>query len=110
MTSEIVYKPWGYEIIWAKSNKYAGKILYINANHRLSLQYHEVKDESIYVLEGNLNLQVNHDNLVLEPGESYRITPKTVHRFSAGDHPVKLVEVSTAELADVVRVEDDYGR
>ena len=110
MSSEIQYKPWGYEIIWARNTKYAGKILYINPGHRLSLQYHQVKDESVYVLEGHLGLEVNYEKLILGPGESYRIKPKVIHRFSAGNHPVKLVEVSTAELSDVVRVEDDYGR
>lgn len=110
MSNEIVYKPWGYETIWAKNTKYAGKILYINAGHRLSLQYHEVKDESIYVLEGKLKLHINYDTLILNPGDSYRIEPKMVHRFEALDEDVKLVEVSTSELNDVIRVEDDYGR
>jgi len=110
MTGEIVYKPWGFEAIWARNTKYVGKILHINAGHRLSLQYHEVKDETIYVLEGTLNLEVNYDKLTMQPGESYRIKPTVVHRFGAGSADVKLVEVSTPELSDVVRVEDDYGR
>ncbi len=110
MTGEIVYKPWGYELIWARNTKYAGKVLYINPHNRLSLQYHEVKDESVFVLEGKLILHLEDKILELEPGESYRIKPTMIHRFAAGDTPVKLIEVSTAELSDVVRLEDDYGR
>tara|TARA_R110002012_G_C11305160_1_gene573866 strand:- start:110 stop:448 length:339 start_codon:yes stop_codon:yes gene_type:complete len=110
MTGEMIYKPWGYELIWAKNDKYAGKILYIKPGQRLSLQYHEKKDESVFVLEGKLLLYTDKDILELESGQSYRITPGMIHRFSAGTEPVKLVEVSTAELDDVVRLEDDYGR
>ena len=110
MTGEMVYKPWGYELIWAKNEKYAGKILYIKPGQRLSLQYHEKKDESVFVLEGKLLLHIDKDILELEPGQSYHVVPGMVHRFAAGRDPVKLVEVSTAELDDVVRLEDDYGR
>ncbi len=107
-----VEKPWGYEIRWAVNDKYLGKILHINAGQRLSLQYHEVKDESIYVLKGTLIVR-NKEKIVkvLEEGESMRIQPKTIHRFCAPtEFDVEIVEVSTPEIDDVVRIEDDYGR
>jgi mannose-6-phosphate isomerase-like protein (cupin superfamily) len=114
--SEIVRKPWGYENRWAVNEKYIGKILYIKRGHKLSLQYHEKKDETIYVLRGTLKLHVGgeaHQNiLVLTEGESYRIKPGVVHRFEAPKHgsDVELIEVSTPEIDDVVRLEDDYRR
>jgi len=106
-----VKKPWGFEIRWAITEKYLGKILHINAGHQLSLQYHEVKDESIYVLEGTLIVKDGERAIILEQGDTMRIKPGTVHRFCApnGTH-VKLIEVSTPEIEDVVRLEDDYGR
>lgn len=106
-----VKKPWGHEIRWAITEKYLGKILHIDAGHQLSLQYHEVKDESIYVLEGTLIVKDGERAVILEEGDTMRIKPGTVHRFCApnGTH-VKLVEVSTSEIDDVVRLEDDYGR
>ena len=106
-----VEKPWGYEIRWAITEKYLGKILYINAGHQLSLQYHEVKDESIYVLEGTLLVKDKDRVRILEQGESLRIQPGTIHRFCAPSLThVKLIEVSTPEIDDVIRLEDDYGR
>lgn len=109
-----VLKPWGYEKIWAMNEKYVGKILKINPGHRLSRQYHEVKDETIHVLSGMLLLlhgahEVEH---VLAPGSCFRIKPGTIHRFCApeGGEPVVLLEASTPELEDVVRLDDDYGR
>jgi len=106
-----VQKPWGYEIRWAITNKYLGKILHINAGQQLSLQYHEVKDESIYVLEGTLIVKDKERASILEQGESMRIKPGTVHRFCAPNGSyVKLIEVSTPEIDDVIRLEDDYGR
>ncbi len=106
-----VFKPWGHEIRWAITEKYLGKILHIDAGHQLSLQYHEVKDESIYVLEGTLIVKDGERAVILEEGDSMRIQPGTIHRFCApnGSH-VKLIEVSTPEIDDVVRLEDDYGR
>jgi len=106
-----VEKPWGHEIRWAINDKYLGKILHINAGQRLSLQYHEVKDETIYVLEGTLIVHGKDNITILDQGDSLRIQPGTIHRFCAppSDH-VKLVEVSTPEIDDVVRLEDDYGR
>ena len=107
-----VEKPWGHEIRWAVNDKYLGKILHINAGQRLSLQYHEVKDESIYVLKGTLIVR-DKDKIVkvLEEGESMRIQPKTIHRFCApSEFDVEIIEVSTPEIDDVVRLDDDYGR
>jgi len=106
-----VNKPWGYEIRWAVNDKYLGKILHINAGGRLSLQYHELKDETIYVLDGTAIVQLDEKTHILSQGESLRIQPGQIHRFCAPKETyVKLVEVSTPEIDDVVRVEDDYGR
>lgn len=115
--SNIVDKPWGYEDRWAITDKYLGKILHIESGQRLSLQYHEKKDETVYVLDGTLIIEhraLDGDKLkyeVLEKGMSYRIEPLTVHRFSAPKlSHATLIEVSTGEIDDVVRLEDDYGR
>jgi len=113
-----VDKPWGHEIRWAITDKYLGKILHINRGQTLSRQYHEVKDESVFVLQGLLILELGQcpngkpEHIkVLEEGESYRIEPGQIHRFAAPtDGFVKLVEVSTAEIDDVVRLQDNYGR
>lgn len=111
----IIKKPWGHEEIWSETDKYVGKILYIQQGHRLSLQYHEKKTETVRVMQGVLTL-VTKDrhgtvfNRKLQAGESYHVSPGTVHRFSAPDNDVVLVEVSTPELDDVVRIEDDYTR
>ena len=109
----IVNKPWGHENVWALTEKYVGKILHINKGQQLSRQYHKVKDESIYVLKGLLILELGEDPIevkILKEGENYRITPNTVHRFRSLYDPVTLVEVSTPEIDDVVRLQDDYGR
>ena len=105
-----VDKPWGYEIRWAITDKYLGKILHINPNSRLSRQYHEQKKETIYVLEGTLYLEIGNQDLVLEVGERRTINPNTVHRFCARDESCTLIEVSTPEIDDVIRLEDDYSR
>jgi len=109
-----VDKPWGHEIRWAVNEKYLGKILHISRGKRLSKQYHKIKDETIYVLNGVLILELGDNPIeekVLSEGESYRIKPNTIHRFSAPpDSYVNLIEVSTPEIEDVVRLEDDYGR
>jgi len=106
-----VEKPWGHEIRWAINNKYLGKILHINKGQRLSLQYHDQKDETIYVLEGTAVVILDEKTHILSEGQSLRIQPKQVHRYSAPeDGHVKLIEVSTPEINDVVRIEDDYGR
>ena len=109
----IVPKPWGREVIFAENERYAGKILHIEAGHRLSLQYHERKDETIYVLEGEMQLLVDIDGemreLTLKAGEAHRIKPGVRHRMRA-ESRVTIVEVSSPELDDVVRLEDAYGR
>lgn len=109
-----VAKPWGYEIVFAENDRYAGKILHLDAGHCLSLQYHERKDETIYVLTGEVLLSVQEEEgrmseITLGPGGSYRIRPGVRHRMSA-TAPAEMVEVSTPELGDVVRLEDAYGR
>ena len=110
-----ISKPWGKEEIWAETPKYVGKYLYIDRGHRLSKQYHEKKEETIRVISGILILEIgdgpHHRVLHLEPGETYHVAPLTVHRFGADVHDdVVLVEVSTPELDDVVRLSDDYSR
>jgi|TARA_R100000008_G_scaffold83905_1_gene70029 mannose-6-phosphate isomerase len=109
----IVDKPWGHETIWAETDKYAGKLLTINPGHKLSRQYHEVKEETIYVLAGRLVLETGHDphqTLILEPGSAYHVKPGHIHRFAAPSEGCTLIEVSTPELEDVVRLEDEYDR
>jgi len=105
-----IEKPWGYEIIWAHTDRYVGKILHINKSHRLSLQYHEQKTETIRVMNGTLTLEINGSFVIMQPGDSYHIIPKTIHRMSAEYEDVDVIEVSTPELEDVVRIEDDYKR
>lgn len=105
-----VPKPWGHELWFAQAPRYVGKILVINKGERLSLQYHKVKHESIYVLKGTLTLQVGSDTKRLEPGSCFTIRPKVRHRFAARAGRVTLIEVSTPETWDVVRLSDDYGR
>jgi len=104
-------KPWGYEIIWAQTENYAGKILYINAGHRLSKQFHQTKEETIYVTKGLL-LNYEADGTITEvrPGEALHINVGQIHRFGAKDSDVEIIEVSTPHLDDVVRLEDDYNR
>ena len=110
---ERVDKPWGYELRFVCTDRYAGKVLFITAGSQLSLQYHDQKDEAFLVQDGTLDLVLGHgeDQRVerLEAGESRRITPGTVHRFRAVTD-CTLFEVSTPELEDVVRIEDDFGR
>jgi mannose-6-phosphate isomerase-like protein (cupin superfamily) len=109
-----VEKPWGYEDIWAETDRYAGKILFVREGQRLSLQLHERKDESIYVVRGRLRLTLEDESGELRiselgPCDSGRIAPGRRHRFEA-INDCELVEVSTPDLDDVVRLEDDYGR
>lgn len=106
-----IEKPWGYEILWAKTDKYVGKLLFIRAGHRLSKQYHEKKEETVFVLKGPLYNYDAEDNVTkLVSGDSLHILPNQIHRFGAADTNVELIEVSTPELDDVVRLEDDYSR
>jgi mannose-6-phosphate isomerase len=109
-----VAKPWGFESIWAETDRYVGKLLHIDAGRRLSLQRHLVKDESIYVLSGLLRLYLEDDDGVVAvseigPGEHRRVATGRIHRYEAIE-TTELMEVSTPELDDVVRLEDDYGR
>jgi mannose-6-phosphate isomerase len=109
-----VDKPWGYELRWAITERYLGKIIHVDAGHSLSLQYHVQKDESIYVLRGALDLVLEDDagelqTHRLEPGMSARVRPGRRHRFVAVDD-VDIIEVSSPEIDDVVRLEDAYGR
>jgi mannose-6-phosphate isomerase-like protein (cupin superfamily) len=111
MSAVRVDKPWGYELRFARTDRYAGKVLFIKAGSQLSLQYHETKDESFYVQQGELDLVLGREQRVerLKAGESRHITPGTIHRFRAVTDTL-LFEVSTPELEDVVRLADDYGR
>lgn len=108
-----VEKPWGHEVIWACTDRYVGKILHINSGHQLSLQYHERKDETIHVLTGEIVCLIRNGDEDIErhmkAGESCHIRPGTVHRFKAVADS-DLLEASTAELDDVIRLEDRYGR
>lgn len=108
-----VDKPWGYELHWAKTERYVGKVIHIEAGHALSLQYHNQKDETIYLATGRLLFEIKEgDDLVtreMKPGEAVHVTPKTVHRMTAITD-CDVFEVSTPELHDVVRLEDRYGR
>jgi len=109
-----VEKPWGYELIFAHTDRYVGKILHVDPGQALSLQYHNHKDETLYLAEGEIELQVEEDGhlvrTVLRGGDSYRIVPPTRHRMVAGENGCDIIEVSTPELDDVVRLEDRYGR
>ena len=109
-----VDKPWGEELIWAITDRYVGKLITIEAGKRLSLQYHERKDEWIHVLEGTLRLTLENDvgeieNRDLGPGEGAHVPTGRRHRYTGID-TVTVIEVSTPELDDVVRLEDDFGR
>jgi mannose-6-phosphate isomerase len=108
-----VEKPWGYELHWAKTDRYVGKLIHVQAGHALSLQYHNLKDETIYLQSGRMLFEIKEgDALVareMQPGEAVHITPKTVHRMTAITD-CDIFEVSTPELHDVVRLEDRYGR
>jgi mannose-6-phosphate isomerase len=108
-------KPWGYELLWACSDLYVGKLLFIRAGEQLSLQFHNVKDETIYVHNGRIELEIGapgdpyRDSEIVGPGAAYRIKPGMVHRWRALEDSVVL-EVSRPQLGDVVRLEDKYGR
>ena len=106
-----IKKPWGYEIIWAQTKSYVGKLLHINAGHRLSKQYHNEKEETVYVLNGVLyNYEENGEIIKITPGKSFHVNPGQIHRFGANESSVDIIEVSTPHLDDVVRIEDDYNR
>jgi len=110
-----VPKPWGHEVIWAHTDQYVGKILHIKAGEQLSVQYHRQKDETVYLLSGEMNYWVklldndSLQNMQLRQGESFRIAPGTVHYMQAVTD-CDVLEASTPHLGDVVRLEDRYGR
>lgn len=108
-----VEKPWGHEVIWAVTDRYVGKILHIEPGQVLSLQYHQKKDESIYVLRGEIVLRIQNEDTLIErrlgEGEAFHIRPRVVHQFEAVIAS-DLLEASTPELDDVVRLKDKYGR
>jgi mannose-6-phosphate isomerase len=112
--SQRVEKPWGHELIWAKTDRYVGKILHIKAGEALSLQFHRLKDETIMVLSGRMQLVYFADgeppkSRELGPREPFHVTPGLRHRMIAIED-TDVLEVSTTELDDVVRLEDRYGR
>jgi len=108
-----VEKPWGYELHWAKTERYVGKLIHVNKGHALSLQYHNIKDETIFLWSGKLLFEIDVNGTLtsreMHPGESVHVTPKTIHRMTALEDS-DIFEVSTPELTDVVRLEDRYGR
>lgn len=113
-----VEKPWGHELIWAKTKDYVGKMLFIKAGHQLSLQYHEQKEETIYLSQGKMKFMYDDSGdfsgksvkeVILLPGDAHHIPVKAVHRMIAVED-CYVFEVSTPQLQDVVRIEDSYGR
>jgi len=111
---KIVNKPWGHELIWSVTDRYVGKILHVRGGESLSLQYHQVKDETIMVLDGQLRFEFfaegeEPQEVVLGPRMPFRITPGLRHRMTAIED-TEVLEVSTPELDDVVRLQDRYGR
>ena len=113
-TARRVDKPWGHELIWTHTDRYVGKLIVIEAGRRLSLQKHLYKDESVLVISGRMRLHLEDDSgtiqaIELGPGDHHRVPVGRIHRFEAIDR-TELVEVSTPELDDVIRIEDDFGR
>lgn len=109
-----VEKPWGYELIWARTKDYVGKVLHIKKGHQLSLQYHKTKEETIIVNKGVMNFVYESEagvleNIILQPGEAHHVPPGKKHRMIAVED-CDVFEVSTPQLDDVVRLEDSYGR
>ena len=111
-----VMKPWGYEEILAITQQYVMKKIVINSDHRMSLQFHEIKEETVFVLEGILRIwksNSENDYIELNPGETFHVFPEQVHRFGCpaiSPCATVIMEVSTPELEDVIRLEDDYNR
>jgi mannose-6-phosphate isomerase len=114
-----VEKPWGYELHWAKTDRYVGKLIHVNAGHALSLQFHNKKDETIFLWSGRMMFEIGKASdssadgpltqREMKPGEAVHIVPHTVHRMTAITD-CDIFEVSTPELDDVVRLKDRYGR
>jgi mannose-6-phosphate isomerase len=112
---EKVEKPWGHELIWSKTDRYAGKVLFVRAGESLSLQFHKVKDEAWYMLSGRAELELGApgervlNREIVAAGAAFHLPPGTVHRLTAVEDTT-ILEVSTPQLDDVVRLEDRYGR
>ncbi len=110
-----VEKPWGYELVWAHSERYVGKLIFVRKGEQLSLQFHNAKDETIYLQEGKIELEISEPGVripgseVVAAGAAFRIRPGVIHRWRALEDSV-ILEVSTPEIDDVVRLEDRYGR
>jgi mannose-6-phosphate isomerase len=109
-----VEKPWGYELIYAATDRYCGKLIFIRTGEQLSLQFHKEKDETIYVHSGRVQFEIGDpgkpiDTEVVGPGRAFHLAPGTVHRIRALEDTV-ILEASTPEIDDVVRLEDRYGR
>ncbi|HLB28369.1 MAG TPA: hypothetical protein VJK47_04065 [Dehalococcoidales bacterium] len=106
-------KPWGYELLFAHTEKYAGKVIFVQKDHRISLQYHKKKDETMYVYHGKLSVEIEKDGKMVKSevsaGGCIPVAPLTKHRITALEDAF-IFEVSTPELEDVVRLADDYGR
>lgn len=113
MSGRRVEKPWGHELIWAETPRYVGKVLHIKAGERLSRQYHQVKEETLLIQSGEMLLEVGPAEAIekrtMKPGDVFHVKPGTIHRMIAVSD-VDVVEVSTPELDDVVRLDDVYGR
>jgi len=114
MIPKKIEKPWGYELIYAETEKYIGKILFVLKDHQLSLQYHKTKDETMYIYKGLAELEIKSlqgtsQFIEISAGSAYRITPGTIHRFTALDD-CEVLEVSSPEMDDIIRLEDRYGR
>ena len=108
-----VEKPWGYELIWAKTARYVGKVIHVRAGHALSLQYHNRKEETLLLWSGRLEFELRENDRVrrweMAPGDRVHVNPGVLHRMTAIED-CDVFEVSTPELDDVVRIEDRYGR
>jgi mannose-6-phosphate isomerase len=113
--SKRIEKPWGHELLWALTDRYCGKLIFVRAGHALSLQFHNVKDEAWYVHSGRAKLELAGpgegitEAEVVGPGGAFHFPPGTVHRVTALEDTT-IIEVSTPEIDDVVRLEDRYGR
>ena len=108
-----VEKPWGHELIWARTTRYVGKVIHVRAGHALSLQYHDRKEETILLWRGRLRFELREGDRArtweMAPGDRVHVRPGAVHRMTAIED-CDVFEVSTPELDDVVRIEDRYGR
>jgi mannose-6-phosphate isomerase len=110
MKPKKVIKPWGWELWFAHTRHYVGKIIFIKKGHRLSLQFHRQKHETIYTQKGTWLLIAGSKRRRMKSGDFAVIPPKKIHRFCSPYGDVQLLEVSTPQVKDVVRLHDDYGR